>query len=46
MRCIVTLSLPEDLCREVEKQMKKHKFSSKSEFMRHILRYWLEKNKK
>lgn len=45
MRCIVSLSLPEELCQEVEKQMKKHKFSSKSEFIRYILRFWLEHNK-
>lgn len=41
MRCVVTLSLPEELCEEVEKQMKKHKFNNKSEFIRHILRFWL-----
>ena len=46
MRCVVTLSLPEELCQEVEKQMKEHKFYSKSEFMRHILRFWLKNNNK
>lgn len=45
MRCVVTLSLPKDLCQEVERQMKKHKFSCKSEFMRHVLRFWLENKK-
>jgi metal-responsive CopG/Arc/MetJ family transcriptional regulator len=45
MRCVVSLSLPEDLCKEVQNQMKKHKFTSKSEFIRHILRYWLQHNK-
>jgi len=45
MRCIVTISLPDDLCHEVEKQMKKHRFENKSEFIRHILRYWLANNK-
>ena len=44
MRCILSLSLPSDLCEEVEKQMKKHKFSSKSEFIRHIIRFWLKNN--
>jgi len=43
MRCIITLSLPKELCEELEKQMKKYKFSSKSEFMRHIFRFWLER---
>lgn len=46
MRCVVALSLPEDMCKEVEQQMKKHKFANKSEFIRHVLRYWLENNKK
>jgi Arc/MetJ-type ribon-helix-helix transcriptional regulator len=44
MRCIVSLSLPEELCEEVEVQMKKHKFTSKSEFIRHIIRFWLKNN--
>ncbi|MBT5337857.1 ribbon-helix-helix protein, CopG family [Candidatus Falkowbacteria bacterium] len=46
MRCVVTISLPEEMCKEVAKQMKKHKFVSKSEFMRHVLRFWLENNGK
>ncbi|MBU1131842.1 ribbon-helix-helix domain-containing protein [Patescibacteria group bacterium] len=45
MRCVVTISLPEDLCREVEKQMKKHKYENKSEFIRHLVRFWLENKK-
>lgn len=45
MRCVVTISLPEDMCTEVEKQMKKLKFENKSEFIRFLLRYWLERNK-
>lgn len=45
MRCVVSISLPEDLCTEVEKQMKKYKFSSKSEFVRFLLRFWLENKK-
>ncbi|HMB25802.1 MAG TPA: ribbon-helix-helix domain-containing protein [Patescibacteria group bacterium] len=45
MRCVVTLSLPEELCREMDKQMKKNHFSNKSEFMRHIFRYWLAEQK-
>jgi len=42
MRCVVSLSLSKDLCQEVEKQMKKLKFENKSEFIRYLLRYWLE----
>ncbi len=47
MRCVVTLSLPKELCEEGEKQMKKNHFDNKSEFVRHVLRFWLdsEKNK-
>jgi len=44
MRCVVTISLSDDLCVEVEKQMKKHKFENKSEFIRHILRFWINNN--
>jgi len=45
MRCVVTISLPQELCQEVEKQMKKHKYTSKSEFIRHVVRFWLENKK-
>lgn len=45
MRCVVTISLPEDLCQEVEKQMKAKRYENKSEFIRYVLRYWLEKEK-
>lgn len=46
MRCVVSLSLPRELCQEVEKQMKEMKFASKSEFLRYILRFWLENKNK
>jgi Arc/MetJ-type ribon-helix-helix transcriptional regulator len=46
MRCAVTISLPEELCEEVEKQMKKYKFSNKSEFIRYLVRFWLENKDK
>jgi Arc/MetJ-type ribon-helix-helix transcriptional regulator len=46
MRCVVTISLPEDMCAEVEKQMKKLKFDNKSEFIRYLMRYWLENSGK
>jgi len=42
MRCVVSLSLPKEMCQEVEKQMKKLKFENKSEFIRYLLRFWLE----
>jgi len=45
MRCAVTISLPKELCSEVEKKMKELKFENKSEFIRHVLRFWLAKNK-
>jgi Arc/MetJ-type ribon-helix-helix transcriptional regulator len=45
MRCVVTISLPEELCQEIEKEMKINKFDNKSEFIRHILRFWLKNNK-
>jgi Arc/MetJ-type ribon-helix-helix transcriptional regulator len=40
MRKIVNISLPAELNREVEKEVKEGKFASKSEFFRHILRFW------
>jgi len=45
MRCTVSISLPSDLCQEVEKQMKERKFENKSEFIRYVLRYWLDREK-
>lgn len=45
MRCVVTISLPEDMCQEVEKQMKEHRFANKSEFIRHVLRFWIDNKK-
>lgn len=38
MRNIVTISLPEPLAAEVEKEVRTGGFASKSEFFRHILR--------
>ena len=46
MRCVVTISLPKELCQEIDKQMKKYKFENKSEFIRHVVRFWLEENNK
>ena len=38
MRTIVNISLPEVLAKEVEREVRKGKFASKSEFFRHVLR--------
>ncbi len=38
MRKVINISLPEDLYDEVEKEVKKGKYSTKSEFFRDILR--------
>ena len=43
MRKIINISLPEELNKLVEKEIKKGKFASKSEFIRNLLRLWEEK---
>ena len=40
MRNIVNISLPSVLNCEVEREVKRLKFASKSEFFRHLLREW------
>ncbi|MCU0653551.1 MAG: ribbon-helix-helix domain-containing protein [Candidatus Pacebacteria bacterium] len=42
MRNIVTISLPEQLDKEIEKEVKSGKFASKSEFIRSLIRLWQE----
>jgi putative addiction module CopG family antidote len=42
MRTIINISLPEGLNREIEKVIKKGKYSTKSEFIRELLRSHLE----
>lgn len=42
MRNIINISLPEALSREVEREIKKGKYASKSEFFRDLLRSWKE----
>lgn len=42
MRKIVNISLSEELAKNVEREMKKGKFATKSEFFRHLLRLWEE----
>lgn len=43
MRSIINISLPEELNKVVEKEMRKGKFASKSEFFRNLLRLWEER---
>ena len=42
MRTIINISLSEDLNKVVEKEVKKGKFSTKSEFFRNLIRLWEE----
>ena len=42
MRSIVTISLPEELKKEMDKAVKGGRYASKSEFMRHLFRLWEE----
>ena len=42
MRRVINISLPESLSVEVEKEVRRSRFASKSEFFRHLLRLWLE----
>ncbi|MFH1575881.1 MAG: ribbon-helix-helix domain-containing protein [Candidatus Nealsonbacteria bacterium] len=42
MRTIINISLPEQLDREIERVMKKGKYSTKSEFLRQLIREKLE----
>lgn len=40
MRNIVNISLPPNMVKVVEKEVKESGFSTKSEFFRHLLRMW------
>jgi Arc/MetJ-type ribon-helix-helix transcriptional regulator len=42
MRNIINISLPKELAAELEKTVKKGKYSSKSEFLRELIRERLE----
>jgi Arc/MetJ-type ribon-helix-helix transcriptional regulator len=42
MRDIITISLPKKINEDIEKEMKRSNFASKSEFFRYILRWWQE----
>lgn len=43
MRNVINISLPSDMTRLVEKEVKAHQFASKSEFFRHLIREWQHK---
>jgi Arc/MetJ-type ribon-helix-helix transcriptional regulator len=40
MRSILNISLPEELAKEVRREVKANKFASVSEFVRHLMRLW------
>lgn len=42
MRNIINISLPEDMVKSIQKEMKKEHFSTKSEFFRMLVRLWME----
>jgi Arc/MetJ-type ribon-helix-helix transcriptional regulator len=43
MRNIINISLPEKMAKEIDKEVRKENFSTKSEFFRMLVRLWLEK---
>ena len=43
MRNVVNISLPENMVKVVEDEVKSKNFSTKSEFFRMLLRLWMEK---
>jgi Arc/MetJ-type ribon-helix-helix transcriptional regulator len=40
MRDIINISMPTEMVRDVNMEIKRGKFASKSEFFRHLLRMW------
>ena len=42
MRAILNISLPKPMLEEIEAEVTLGNFSTKSEFFRHILRFWKE----
>lgn len=40
MRNIINISLPAEMAKEIKAEVKKGKFASTSEFMRHLIRMW------
>lgn len=42
MRSVINISLPKSMANEVEKEVEKGRFASKSEFFRSLFRLWEE----
>ena len=40
MRSVINISLPKSMVKTVEEEVKKGSFATKSEFFRHIIRWW------
>jgi len=40
MRSVVNISLPKNMLKEVEKEVKAGNYASKSDFFRHVMRWW------
>ena len=40
MRDVINISMPTEMVRDVNMEIKRGKFASKSEFFRHLLRMW------
>lgn len=45
MRTIINISLNKDLRKAVETEVRRGKFSSKSEFFRNLLRFWIKEGR-
>lgn len=42
MRSVINISLPQEMNKSIEKELKKGRFATKSEFFRMLTRLWLE----
>jgi len=40
MRSVINISLPEEMAKQVKKEVRSGKFATTSEFFRHLLRLW------
>lgn len=40
MRNIVNISVPAEMAKDIKREVKRGKFASTSEFMRHLIRVW------
>ena len=43
MRTVLNISMPKAMAKKIERETKKGNFSSKSEFIRSVFRFWEEK---